>query len=171
MHKFLRAIGFSDITKKDLEMILDEVITRPEIMKITKDSEGNEFAELSGSFAANAGITVRGTYQEDDSFHMDYYYPYVFGTSITTNEQIDVEKHAEKESYAGVCDEVNLGVTLIFYIQNVADYLAETNRTFPKYIMGQCLQDFPPREKYSVRLWREKKMMYQLSRKMTGTIS
>ncbi len=59
MHKFLRAIGFSDITKKDLEMILDEVITRPEIMKITKDSEGNEFAELSGSFAANAGITVR----------------------------------------------------------------------------------------------------------------
>ena len=51
MHKFLRAIGFSDITKKDLEMILDEVITRPEIMKITKDSEGNEFAELSGSFA------------------------------------------------------------------------------------------------------------------------
>ena len=43
MHKFLRAIGFSDITKKDLEMILDEVITRPEIMKITKDSEGNEF--------------------------------------------------------------------------------------------------------------------------------
>ena len=50
MHKFLRAIGFSDITKKDLEMILDEVIARPEIMKITKDSEGNEFAELSGSF-------------------------------------------------------------------------------------------------------------------------
>lgn len=139
VHKFLRAIGFSDITKKDLEMILDEVITRPEIMKITKDSEGNEFAELSGSFAANAGITVRGTYQEDDSFHMDYYYPYVFGTSITTNEQIDVEKHAEKESYAGVCDEVNLGVTLIFYIQNVADYLAETNRHLSKIHYGAML--------------------------------
>ena len=30
VHKFLRAIGFSDITKKDLEMILDEVITRRE---------------------------------------------------------------------------------------------------------------------------------------------
>ena len=115
MHKFLRAIGFSDITKKDLEMILDEVnYPSGDYEKLQKDSEGNEFAELSGSFAANAGITVRGTYQEDDSFHMDYYYPYVFGTSITTNEQIDVEKHAEKESYAGVCDEVNLGVTLIF---------------------------------------------------------
>ena len=139
MHKFLRAIGFSEITKKDLEMILDEVIARPEIMKITKDSEGNEFAELSGSFAANMGITVRGTYEEDDSFHLDYYYPYLFGTSITTQEQIDVEKHAEKESYAGVCDEMNLGVTLIFYVQNVADYLAEANRHLSRIYRGAML--------------------------------
>jgi hypothetical protein len=56
---------------------------------------------------------------------MDYYFPYGLGTSIGTEEQIDVEKHAEKESYAGVCDELNLGVTLIFYLQNVVDYLAE----------------------------------------------
>ena len=38
VHKFLRAIGFSDITKKDLEMILDEVITCPEIMKILRET-------------------------------------------------------------------------------------------------------------------------------------
>ena len=40
-----------------------------------------------------------------------------------TNEIIDIEKHSEKESYAGVCDDPNLGVTLIFYLQNVCDYL------------------------------------------------
>lgn len=125
MHKFLRSIGFSNIRKKDLEIVLEEIIERPELMKITKDSEGNEFAELSRNFAPNVGITVRGTYGEDDSFEMDYYYPYMLGTSITTHEQIEVEKHAEKESYAGVCDELNLGVTLIFYLQNVADYLSE----------------------------------------------
>ena len=51
----------------------------------------------------------------------------MLGTSITAHEQIEVEKHAEKESYAGVCDELNLGVTLIFYLQNVADYLSERN--------------------------------------------
>lgn len=127
MHKFLRSIGFSNIRKKDLEIVLEEIIERPELMKITKDSEGNEFAELSRNFAPNVGITVRGTYGEDDSFEMDYYYPYMLGTSITTHEQIEVEKHAEKESYAGVCDELNLGVTLIFYLQNVADYLSERN--------------------------------------------
>ena len=109
------------------------------MMKITKDSEGNEFAELSRSFASNIGITVRGNYREDDSFEMDYYYPYVLGTSITTNEQIEVEKHAEKESYAGVCDELNLGVTLIFYLQNVADYLAENNNRIANVHYGARL--------------------------------
>ncbi|MCM1284414.1 MAG: DUF3881 family protein [Muribaculaceae bacterium] len=127
MHKFLRSIGFSDIRKKDMEIVLRGIIECPEVMKVTRDSEGNEFAELSKSFAPNVGITVRGNYREDDSFEVDYYYPYVSGTSVSTQEQIEVEKHAEKESYAGVCDELHLGVTLIFYLQNVADYLAERN--------------------------------------------
>ena len=43
-------------------------------------------------------------------------------------EQIEIEKHSEKESYAGVCDEMKLGVTLIFYLQNVAEYLSEHHR-------------------------------------------
>ena len=71
------------------------------------------------------GITVRGIYNDDDSFDIDYYYPYFTGSEKTTNEIIDIEKHSEKESYAGVCDDPNLGVTLIFYLQNVCDYLSE----------------------------------------------
>ena len=47
-----------------------------------------------------------------------------FGTMLSTREQAEVEKHAEKESYAGICDEVRIGVTLIFYLQNVVDFLA-----------------------------------------------
>jgi hypothetical protein len=125
MHKFLRTVGFSDIRKRDLEIILKEVIDRPELIKVARDSEGNEFAELSRSFATDIGITVRGRYNENQEFDLEYYFPYVMGDCITTREQIDIEKHAEKESYAGVCDELNLGVTLIFYLQNVVDYLAE----------------------------------------------
>lgn len=139
MHKFLKSVGFSNIKKKDMEIIIREIIDRPEVMKITKDSEGNEFAELSRSYLPNMGITVCGTFQEDDSFEMDYYYPYFLGSSITTNEQIEVEKHADKESYAGVCDELNLGVTLIFYLQNVADYLAEKNHHFSGVHYGAML--------------------------------
>ena len=36
-----------------------------------------------------------------------------------------MEKHSEKESYAGICDDMKLGVTLIFYLQNAADFLNE----------------------------------------------
>ncbi len=125
MHKFLRTIGFSDIRKKDLEIILSEIIEHPDVMKVTKDSEGNEFVEMLKEFAPGIGIKVCGSYDEDDRFQMDYYYPFFDATTLTTQECIEVQKHAEKESYAGICDETNLGVTLIFYMQNVADYLAE----------------------------------------------
>ena len=50
-------------TRLGVESIMAGIIVNTGLY--TKDSEGNEFAELSGSFAANAGITVRGTYQED----------------------------------------------------------------------------------------------------------
>lgn len=128
MHKFLKPIGFTKIEKKELDQIIKDIIDHPQIIKVAKDSEGNEFAELSREFAQNIGITVRGTYEEDESFRYEYYYPYFIGTNITTEEQIEIEKHAEKESYAGICDEIRLGVTLIFYLQNVTDYLSEINR-------------------------------------------
>ena len=125
MHTVLRAIGFSNIRKKDLDIILDEAIERPDVMRVTKDSQGNEFAEFIKYYADNIGILVRGSYDEDDVFQMNYYVPFASYDKISTQEQIDIEKHAEKESYAGVCDEVRLGVTLIFYLQNVADFLSE----------------------------------------------
>ena len=125
MHKFLRAIGFSDITKKNLDILIEEIKERPELMKVTTDSEGNELGEFSREFAPNMGIIVRGSYLEDDNFEVEYYTPYFLGSQVTTQEPIDIEKHSEKESYAGVCDDPRIGVTLIFYLQNVADYLSE----------------------------------------------
>lgn len=125
MHKFLRAVGFSNLRKKDLDIILGEVIEYPEVMRVTKDSEGYEFAEFSKSYGENIGLMVRGFYDEEDVFHMEYYFPYAFPLEVSTLEQVDIEKHAEKESYAGVCDEMRVGVTLIFYLQNVADFLSE----------------------------------------------
>lgn len=127
MHKFLRAIGFSGLKKEELEEIFAQIIKAPTVQKIAVDSEGNEFAELTKEFGDFFGISVRGIYREDDTFEMEYYYPYLCGRNISTREPAEVEKHAEKESYAGICDEVRIGVTLIFYLQNIVDYLAVRN--------------------------------------------
>jgi hypothetical protein len=131
LHKFLRAIGFSNLKKKELEKIVSEIVEKPTMMTVAEDSEGNEFAELSKEFGNLFGIAVRGTYQEDDTFEVDYYYPYYHGTKVTTRESIEVDKHAEKESYAGICDEVKIGVTLIFYLQNITDYLSAKKNRLP----------------------------------------
>lgn len=140
MHKFLRAVGFSRITKPELNELFKKIVELPTTQKIAEDSEGNEFAELSGDFGDFFGISLRGTFREDDSFELEYYYPYFCGNKISTTEQADIEKHAEKESYAGVCDEVRLGVTLIFYLQNVTDYLtAENSRLCLKRPAGVVL--------------------------------
>ena len=53
MHKFLEAVGFSELKKKDLEIIIKDIIDYPQMMRVTKDSDGNEFAELSKEFAPN----------------------------------------------------------------------------------------------------------------------
>lgn len=140
MHKFLRAVGFSNIRKKDLDIILDEIIEHPDVMRVTRDSEENEFAEMLKFFCNNTGIMVRGSYDENDIFQISYYVPFSIYENFSTQEQIDIEKHAEKESYAGVCDEVRLGVTLIFYLQNVAEFLLEhRSNIHTKNICGASL--------------------------------
>lgn len=140
MHKFLKAIGFSDMKKEQLEELFFDIIKCPTVQKAATDSEGNEFAEITKEFGDFLGITLRGIYREDDTFEMEYYYPYFFGKAISTREQVEVEKHAEKESYAGICDEVRIGVTLIFYLQNVVDYLSVKNaRSYKNLANGVIL--------------------------------
>ena len=124
MHSFLRSIGFGKLKKKkQIDALIQDVIDQPDRKVISEDEEGNVYAELCRDYGELIGIAVRGEYTEDDTFEADYYYPYLLGTGISTMEPVEVEKHAEKESYAGICDDMKLGVTLIFYLQNVMEYL------------------------------------------------
>lgn len=125
MHNFLRSIGFKNlIKKKDLDILIDDIIKNPDKKVITEDAKGNVFAELSKQYGESIGIAVRGEYVEEE-FQMDYYYPYFIGSGVSTEEKVEIEKRSDREAYAGVCDEVRLGVTLIFYLQNVIEYLQE----------------------------------------------
>lgn len=128
LHKFLRSIGFSLINKKELEEIIEDAINKPEIMRISKDFDGNEFVELSKEFTNGLGLRIIGNFETSNSFRMDNYFPYYLGNQITTQQKIDIEKHYDRESYAGICDDANLGITLIFHLQNTADYLSENRK-------------------------------------------
>ena len=83
----------------------------------------NMVAEFSRDYADSLGITVAGTFDEEDKFHFEYYFPYLDGTGVTSYEDISVEKHASEDSFAGVCDDVKVGISLIFYLRNKIPYL------------------------------------------------
>lgn len=126
MHSYLRSIGFKNLVKKkDLDILINDIIKHPDSKIITEDAKGNVFAELNKKYGDLIGISVRGEYIEDE-FQMEYYYPYFIGSGITTEEKVEVEKRSDREAYAGICDELRIGVTLIFYLQNAAEYLKET---------------------------------------------
>ena len=130
MHKYLRAIGFSNFSnRKELKELLTSVVVNSTKRAYTTGTDEILLGEFCRDFAENMGIAVCGEFDEedDDKFIYDYYYPYLRGTGITTTEDVSVERHAAKESYAGVCDDVKVGVSLIFYLQNMIPYVKAKN--------------------------------------------
>ena len=126
MHSYLKAIGFSDISeKKELDIILQDVILNYDEKIVVEDRSNHLFTELSKIYGSDFGITVCGEYDEEDHFQMEYYFPFFRGTGISMEEEVAIEKHAGKESYAGACDDMRIGVTVIFYLQNAGEYLTQ----------------------------------------------
>ena len=124
MHKFMRAIGFSEYTdRKKLKDLLKSIVMNSDERAYTLNEEDVMLGEFCKSFAPDMGIAVCGEFDEDDKFTYEYYYPYLKGHGITSTDDVSVERHAAKESYAGVCDDVNVGITLIFYLQNMIPYV------------------------------------------------
>lgn len=124
MHKYMRAIGFSEYTeRKKLKELLTEVVMNSDKREYTMNQEGIMLGEFSKDFADSCGIAVCGDFDEDDKFIYDYYYPYLNGSGITSCEDVSVERHAAKDSYAGICDELKVGISLIFYLRNMIPYV------------------------------------------------
>ena len=124
MHSFMRAIGFEQLNNVQLEELLNKVVASHDYIHTATDSQGNEFVQYTMHIGESMGICACGSYLENGEFSMDYYYPFFLGSGITSHEQVGIEKHADKESYAAVCDDIKVGVTLIYFLQNVGEYLS-----------------------------------------------
>lgn len=131
MHKYLRAIGFSDVSdRKKMQKIVTDIILNATTRAYTTNNENLITAEFCKDFAENMGIAVCGEFDEEDKFVYEYFYPYLRGTIISSQEDVSVERHAARESYAGICDETRIGVSLIFYLLNMIPYIKA--QTFDK---------------------------------------
>lgn len=134
MHKYMRAIGFSNIKdKKELKEILTDAVMTSSERAYTVLDDSEKVAVMSKSISPSLGINVCGEFDEEGHFVYDYYFPYLRSFVKSIQEEIAVERHSGQVSFAGVCEEVNFGVILIFYLQNFAGYFeAKKNNTLEK---------------------------------------
>ena len=124
MHKYLRAIGFSDYKdRKKMKELIAEIVLNGTTRSYTTNQDDILLGEFCKDFGERIGIAVCGEFDDNDKFIYDYYYPYLRGTGITSEEDVSIERHAAKESYAGICDDIKVGVSIIFYLQNMIPYV------------------------------------------------
>lgn len=132
MHSYMRAIGFSNINNRmELNQLLEDITEHSTKKSTVKVNNKINFAEISLEYAEGLGIMLRGEYDDHMVFHMEHYFPYLSGQNISTREEVGINKRVDTEAYTGMCDDFRLGVSLIFYLQNVIDFLEKKNQNMP----------------------------------------
>jgi hypothetical protein len=124
VHSFLRAVGFGSIkSRSDEEKLISLVIDNATEKQVFRMSEERSIVELTMEVSEDTGIVVRGETDAKGVFHVAHYFPFRRGNLVTTEEPLFVNKRVDTDAYTGMCDDYRLGVSLIFYIQNVVDLL------------------------------------------------
>ena len=132
MHSYLRAIGFSNINNRmELNQLLEDITERSTKKRTVQLGNNSNLTEISMEFGDGMGITLRGEQDENNKLHMEYYFPCVRGVSVSTREEVGINKRVDAEAYTGMCDDFRIGVSLIFYLQNVIEYLEKKNQNMP----------------------------------------
>ena len=77
MHSYLRAVGFSRITKRSsIRQIITDVVETYDEKTVIENYPDGMFAEFSKNYGCDCGITVCGQYDENNVFYPDYYFPF-----------------------------------------------------------------------------------------------
>lgn len=124
MHRYLRSVGFSNLkSRKEYDQLIEYVIQNADEKSYTEKENDYVLTEYRKFFSENMGIVVNGEYDSENHFYLNHAFPFLRGDGITSEDDITIEQHADRESFAGVCDDIKVGVILIFYLQNSIPYV------------------------------------------------
>ncbi len=124
MHKFLCSVGFGKYQKKkEIARLLDELEKSVAERKRIQVEPDSNICEIRAEVAQGMGIVMVGETDEDGVFRREYYYPYLTAEDVSSEVECSIQRHAEKETYAGLLDETRVGISLIFYLDNGFEYL------------------------------------------------
>ena len=126
MHKYLTAIGFGNIdSKKKLHKILTEVEETFSYHELIQAEEDLDYCEFQKEYGPGLGVSVFGEMDLEENFQKQYYFPYFIGTGVTSYADVIVEKRIDRDAYVGICDDVKIGINLMFHLQNTIEYMRE----------------------------------------------
>ena len=124
MHSFLKSVGFGSIkNRNDEEKLMKLVIENASEQQVFRVSEDRSFIEVYMEVSEETGIIVRGEQDETGVLHVSHYVPVHRGLTVTTDEIVFINKRVDTDAFTGMCDDYRVGVSLIFYVQNVVDIL------------------------------------------------
>jgi hypothetical protein len=133
MHTYLESTGFSHIkSNREMNQILREVVLHYDDKRIFHTEDGRLYGEFTKDFATDMGICVCGELDNEGGFDLEYTFPYFAGVTVSMFQNVDFEKHAGEESYAGAMEDPRIGATIIFYLNNMGqmrDALGVRNST------------------------------------------
>ena len=122
MNTFLRSIGFGDLKQqKDVEELIVKVISGAGDIEKYQRKDNTGYVEYSLQTSSSCGIKVIGEEDLEGKFHFGHYFPFMKATSDSSEEEIYITKKVDTDGLTGMCDDYRLGISIIFYIQNVVD--------------------------------------------------
>lgn len=130
MYQYLRAIGLEKYNTKKKIKELTELVKRDATRKDSYQLNNEEELILyEKDFGEAVGVAVAEV-SSGDYTEKDFFFPYVRGLNCLFHENPEFEKYTVCNEYACICDENNLGIPLIFHVNNIVEYLRRKNGMF-----------------------------------------
>jgi len=124
MHSYFRAIGFSKLRNKSEQNKLVTAALNDATDKREIDiAAGTKLLQFNRNFGGGLGIAIIAELDESGTVSIDNSFPYCIGSHTSTQPDIQIEPHSDKEAFSGVSDDFNLGITLVYALQNPVDYV------------------------------------------------
>lgn len=125
MHSYYKAIGFSGSHSKSLVRgIINKAVS--EYSENNHEDVKGKLIEIFVMVSENVGLTIHGEFLEDNSFEIEYSYPFLKPKIYEYYSDITIEKNVSNYSFSASCDNPSIGINIIFYLQNTLSYVNST---------------------------------------------
>lgn len=105
--------------------LIDDIKTKSSYFQQAAGLEttGALLSEYRLHLADSCGLTLTGSFEDENDLLAGQVEPFLAPDAVTTMEEVFVEERIDNRSFAGICDDLRIGTTLIFRLLNPVDYL------------------------------------------------